>query len=513
MQQKENSPPMESEYMIELKNIVKRFGKVVANDNINLAVKKGEVHAIVGENGAGKSTLMKILYGLYHPDEGEIIINGTAVAKNSPQHSVKLGIGMVHQHFMLVPPLTVAENVILGQEITKGLTLDLATACDRIKKLSDDFNLNIDPTKRIEELSVGENQRVEIIKVLYRGANLLILDEPTAVLTPNEVKSFFKVIRGLVDQGKTVIIITHKLDEVMELSDRITVIKRGQTVGSVATKDTNPQAIARMMVGRDVLLRVDKPPTKVGDVVLAVKQLSVKKPSGVMALEDISFAIRAGEILGIAGVEGSGQTELLEALMGLHLEQVQAGQVLLCGQDVSDADTRHRLDAGFSHIPEDRHHRGLVLEYSIRDNLILGQQQNFTRQGFLDTAKINQHSDERIQTFDIRPPHPEVLAGGLSGGNQQKIVIAREFFRAFKFLIAAQPTRGVDIGAIEFIHQQIIQARNEGKAVLLISAELSEILSLSDQVTVLYKGRLVKTLNAKDTNEEELGMLMTGAAT
>ncbi len=497
--------------IIELKNIVKRFGKVVANNNINLAVQKGEVHAIVGENGAGKSTLMKILYGLYHPDEGEIILNGEKIQKNSPKNAVKHGIGMVHQHFMLIPPLTVAENVILGMETRSGIFIDLDTANKKIRQLSEDFNLHIDPTKKIEDLSVGENQRVEIIKVLYRGANILILDEPTAVLTPKEVEEFFKVIKSLVAQGKTVIIITHKLDEIMNISSRITVIKHGQTVGTVNTKDTNPKEIAKMMVGREVLLQVDKPEANVGDTVLSVTNLSVHKNRDVLALDNINFSINAGQVLGIAGVEGNGQTELIEALMGLNNEKIKSGSIQLQGKDVTSLNTKERLNTGFSHVPEDRHKRGLVLEYSIRDNLILGQQHEFTKSSFLEQEKIDKHAEALISEFDIRPPHKEVLSGGLSGGNQQKVIIAREFYRKFKFLIAAQPTRGVDIGAIEFIHKQIIKARGEGKAILLLSAELSEILSLSDKIAVLYKGKIVKILDSDKTNESELGMLMTGA--
>lgn len=500
-----------SEYIIELKNIVKRFGKVVANNNINLAVKKGEVHAIVGENGAGKSTLMKILYGLYHPDEGQIFVNGQVVQKNSPKSAVKAGIGMVHQHFMLIPPMTVAENVILGMETAKGLFVDTNEAVSIIKKLSSDFNISIDPTKKVEDLSVGENQRVEIIKVLYRGANILILDEPTAVLTPKEVDDFFKVIKNLVAQGKTVIIITHKLDEIMNISDRITVIKHGQTVGTLNTKDTNPQQIAEMMVGRAVNLKAEKPEVKTGKSVLKVENLSVAKNRDVLALDSVSLEIKEGEVLGIAGVEGNGQTELIEAIMGLNLGKLKSGKVSLLGEDVSKLTTKERLDKGFSHVPEDRHRRGLVLDYSIRDNIILGQQHQFTAKGFLENSKIDTHADNLIKEFDIRPPHKEVASGGLSGGNQQKIIIAREFFRKFSFLICAQPTRGVDIGAIEFIHKQIIDARSKSKAILLVSAELSEILSLSDRVAVLYKGKVVKILESSKTNENELGMLMTGA--
>lgn len=498
--------------VIELRDIVKRFGKVVANNKVNLAIRKGEVHAIVGENGAGKTTLMNILYGLYHPDAGSIMLNGEPATHHNPKNAIRHGIGMVHQHFMLIPTLTVAENVILGMETTQGLTLDLAAAQAKIRKLSDDYHLHIDPAKLVGDLSVGENQRVEIIKVLYRGAAILILDEPTAVLTPAEVRDFFAIVRALVAQGKTVIIITHKLDEVMELSSRITVMRHGETVGSVATKDTSPAAIAKMMVGREVLLRVEKSPARPGDTVVEVANLSVARSRGVLALDNLSFTIRAGEILGIAGVEGNGQSALLDALIGLNPGQIQGGSIRLGGSDLTCRSTRARLDAGISHIPEDRHKRGLVLEYSVGDNLILGQQQEFTSGGFLRASAIAAHGDALIRKFDIRPADQTVAAGGLSGGNQQKVIVAREFHRPFRFLIAAQPTRGVDIGAIEFIHQQIIAARDAGKAVLLISSELSEILSLSDRVAVLYKGKLVKVLESAATTPDELGMLMTGAS-
>lgn len=502
---------MTENYVIELKNILKRFGKVVANKNVNLSIKKGEVHAIVGENGAGKSTLMKTLYGLYQPDEGEIFINGEKIENHSPNNAIKHKIGMVHQHFMLAQPLTVSENVILGMENASGIRLNLKEADSRIKKLSDEFNLSIDPRKKIEDLSVGENQRVEIIKVLYRGAEILILDEPTAVLTPQEVKEFFKVIKSLVAQGKTVIIITHKLDEVMEISDRITVMRQGETVGSLASKNTTPQEIAKMMVGREVLLRVEKNDAVKGEEVISVRNLSVRKNKETLALDSVSFQICAGEILGIAGVEGNGQTELIESIMNLNSDKIASGEIKFLNADITSVSTFERLERGISHIPEDRHKRGLVLEYSISDNLILGQQHLFSSNGFLKQNAINRHSDERISSFDIRPADKKVASKGLSGGNQQKVIIAREFNRDFKLLIAAQPTRGVDIGAIEFIHKQILKARDNNKACLLISAELSEILSLSDRIAVLYKGKIVKILDSKKTSEDELGMLMTGA--
>lgn len=497
--------------IIELKNILKRFGKVIANNNVNLAVRQGEIHAVVGENGAGKSTLMNILYGLYQPDEGEIIIKGEKLLKNFPKNSIKYGIGMVHQHFMLIPTLTVAENVILGKEIRKGIKIDIKSANEKIKTLSDDYNLKIDPEKKIYELSVGENQRVEIIKILYRGADILILDEPTAVLTPNEVTEFFRIIKSLVKSGKTVILITHKLDEVMEISDRVTVMKQGQTVGTVNTKDTNPKEIAKMMVGREVLLRIEKDAAEIGETILSVSNLSVQKDKNILSLDNVSFEIRGGEIFGIAGVEGNGQTELIEAIMGLNKNKIVSGTIELLEKNISNYTTKSRLKQGFSHIPEDRHKRGLVLEFSIKDNLILGQEENFTHNSFLMEKEINSHCENLIEMFDIRPADKDVEVSGLSGGNQQKVIIAREFNRDFKFLIAAQPTRGVDIGAIEFIHKKIIEARDDGKAVLLVSAELNEILSLSDKIAVLYKGKIVKIFDANKTNANELGMYMTGA--
>lgn len=503
----------QQETVVELRGIVKRFGKVLANNNINLGICKGEVHAIAGENGAGKSTLMKILYGLYQADAGQIFLHGKQILKHSPKQAVQAGIGMVHQHFMLIPPLTVAENVMLGMESTKaGFLLDSEQVCERIRELSQRFHLDLDPTLRVDQLSVGENQRVEILKVLYRGAEILILDEPTAVLTPGEVTQFFAIIRELVKQGKTAVIITHKLDEIMKISDRVTVIRQGQTVETVKTSEIDPQGIAELMVGRHVQLSLEKPPCQVGKTILSVKDLTVARNAEIMALQDIAFEIRAGEIFGVAGVEGNGQTELLEALMGLNREQIRKGKIELLGQDITRWNARQRLDGGISHVPEDRHHRGLVLEYSIRDNLILGQHQHYFSGGLIQTEYLEKRAQEMIAEFDIRPPHPEVLAGGLSGGNQQKIIIAREFQRPFQFLIAAQPTRGVDIGAIEFIHGQILQARSEGKAILLLSAELHEVLSLSDRIGVLYKGRLVKIVDAQTTQESELGMLMTGAA-
>ncbi len=501
------------EWLLELKGIQKRFGPVIANRNIDLKVKAGEVHALVGENGAGKSTLMKILYGLYKPDAGSLHYNGQELHHHSPQKAIELGIGMIHQHFMLIPTLTVAENVVLGEEPRKGFAVDRKLASAKVREISERFGLALDPDRKVSDLSVGEQQRVEIIKLLYRGAELLILDEPTADLTPGEVQAFFKVLRSLVTEGKkTVIIITHKLDEVMAISNRITVIRQGETINSLITAETQPSEIAREMVGREVSLVATRPVVKRGDVVLKVNDLSVKRPDGVMALENCSFEIHAGEVFGIAGVEGSGQRELIEALMGLHRQNISGGSISLLNQPIDHLSPMQRLDGGISHVPEDRHARGLVLDFSISDNLLLGQQHHFTQNGLLETAKIQEHAKTQIKKLDIRPPLPQVAARGLSGGNQQKIVIAREFFRNFHFLISAQPTRGVDIGAIEQIHALLLQARSEGKAILLLSAELSEILSLSDRIGVLYKGKLVKILPSEGTTAPELGNLMTGAS-
>jgi ABC-type uncharacterized transport system ATPase subunit len=499
-----------SEWAVEMIDIVKDFGPVRASDHVNLAIKPGEIHALVGENGAGKSTLMNILYGLYTPDQGEVRIHGKPMHPHSPQKAIQNGLGMVHQHFMLIPPLTVAENVVLGQEPRKGLQIDLNRACAELKDLSGRFGLNIDPTQKVEDLAVGENQRVEILKVLYRGADVLILDEPTAVLTPAEVRSFFEILRRLAGEGKSVVIITHKLDEIKQISDRLTVLRRGATCGTFETATTPIEAIAQAMVGRPVKLQVERPKVTAGDVVLQVEDLEVSHPGRPPALTACSFAIKGGEIFGIAGVEGSGQSELIEALMGL--QRPAHGRIVLAGQDMTHYSTRQRLADGVSHIPEDRHDRGLVLDTTLAENLVLGQERDFYPRGWLDKPKLYAHAESCIVNGDIRPPLPDAHARGLSGGNQQKIIIAREFFRSFKLLISAQPTRGVDVGAIEMIHRQLLAARSEGRAVLLISAELSEILALSDRIGVLYKGRLVKTLPNRGVTAEDLGLLMTGAS-
>ncbi len=505
---------------VEMRDICKAWPGVVANDHVNLAVRKGEIHALVGENGAGKTTLMNILYGLVHPDSGEIFINGQHVHIAGPRDAIRLKIGMVHQHFMLIPPLTVAENIVLGHEpgsVTS--TYDVKRARATILDLSKQYGLPIDPDVRVEKLSVGLQQRVEILKVLYRAADILIMDEPTGVLTPQETFELFGVLRGLVKQGKTIIFITHKLREVLELSDNITVLRRGKNAGSLVTSETNQAEIARMMVGREVLLRVNKTPAHPGPVVLHVEDVHAQSDRGLEVLHGVTFDVRAGEILGIAGVEGNGQSELVEVLTGMRkitsgkitITQVKDGQAGRT-QDITVMNAREERRAGVAHIPEDRRGSGLVLTDSIEDNLILGRQSwpQFAWAHFvLILRNIAVWAKRLIAEFDIRTPSVEAPARSLSGGNQQKIIIAREFSAKPMALIAAQPTRGVDIGAIEFIHRRIIEQRDAGKAVLLISAELDEIRSLSDRIAVMYEGRIVDIVSPEAT-EEQLGILMTG---
>ena len=510
----------ETPYAVEMRNICKAWPGVVANDHVNLTVLRGEIHALVGENGAGKSTLMNILYGLIHPDSGEIFINGQQAHITGPRDAIRLKIGMVHQHFMLIPPLTVAENIVLGHE-PGGVasTYEAKKARATILALSKRYSLPIDPDTRIEKLSVGLQQRVEILKVLYRAAHILIMDEPTGVLTPQETFELFGVLRGLVQQGKTIIFITHKLREVLELSDNITVLRRGKNAGNLVTKDTNQAEIARLMVGREVLLRVNKTPAKPGPVVLHIEDVHALSDRGLEVLHGVSFDVRAGEILGIAGIEGNGQTELLEVLTGMR--KITSGKMTLTqfknGQptgveDITTMNGREVRRAGLAHIPEDRRGSGLVLTDSIEDNLILGRQrwpQFSWAHLILLLRNIAAWAKKLIAEFDVRTPSAAVPARALSGGNQQKIIIAREFSVNPTALIAAQPTRGVDIGAIEFIHRRIIEQRDAGKAVLLVSAELDEIRSLSDRIAVMYEGKIVDIVS-DDATEEQLGILMTG---
>ena len=494
-----------------MRGITKAWPGVIANNGVDLTVRAGEVHALVGENGAGKSTLMNILYGLIHPDAGEILINGTPARITGARDAIAHGIGMVHQHFMLIPVFSVGENVMLGREpVTGGAFYDHARARKEIEALTQRYGLALDPDARTGDLPVGLQQRVEIVKVLYRGANILILDEPTGVLTPQESIELFGVLRDLVKAGKTIIFISHKLREVLEISDRITVMRRGKVVGHLVTKETNEQEIATLMVGREVLLRVEKKPAEPGPVTFRVENLTASSDRGVPALRGVSFELRQGEILGIAGVEGNGQSELVEVLAGTR--RATGGRVLLGDRDVTAFDARMERDSGIAHIPEDRRGTGLVLAYSIADNLVLGRQRTpaFSWHGMvLRISAIKAWAKRLVKEFDIRAGNIDVLARTLSGGNQQKIIVAREMGNRPRVLLAAQPTRGVDIGAIEFIHRRLVAERDEGTAVLLVSAELEEIRSLSDRIAVFYEGRIV-SIEPADTPEERLGLLMTG---
>ena len=502
-----------ADYAVDMRHITKKFPLVLANDDVNFALQPGEIHALVGENGAGKSTLVNILYGLLRPDSGAVFINGRDVQLSGPGDAIGLGIGMVHQHFMLIAPFTVAENVVLGQEPSIAGMVDLARANKIVRELSAQYGLKVDPTAKVETLSVGIEQRIEIIKVLYRGAQILILDEPTAVLTPQEVDELFEIMRSLKAQGKTIVFITHKLQEVMAISDAVTVMRRGKVIGTVAAKDTSRQEIATMMVGRQVLFRVQRTRVDPGEIVLTVRDLNALNSKNLPALRNISFSVREGEILGIAGVEGNGQSELVEVLTGLR--RAQSGQVRLNGREVTNFSPRMIRAGGAGHIPEDRHRRGLVLDFSVAQNMVLGihHRPPYVRHLLLDVinfAPIRQKAQRLLQEFDIRPPDQENPAGNLSGGNQQKVIVAREFDQNPKLLIAAQPTRGIDVGSIEFIHQRLLQARDDGKAVLLVSADLEEILSLSDRIAVMYEGQIVGILDPDEATEARLGLMMTG---
>lgn len=497
--------------MLELKNITKTFGSVVANNDVSINIEKGTIHAIVGENGAGKSTIMRIAYGFYTADSGEIFVDGKSVSIRNPHDAIALGIGMVHQHFMLVDTMTVAENIILGAETGSAANLDLDKANEDILKLSNELRLGVNPKAYIEDLSVGAQQRVELLKALYRRADLLILDEPTAVLTPQEVEDFFGILRLMKEQGKTIVIITHKLEEVLAISDEVTVMRDGKNVGFVKTADTNAKDLARMIVGRDVLLRVEKTGASPKETVLKVENLSCVNNHG-EALNSISFEVKAGEIVGIAGIEGNGQTELIEAVAGLVPASKLRGSITLFGKDISTKNARQRKELGIAHIPEDRHKRGLLLDSDLEENTILGVHYRppVTASGFLNSSAIATRTREIIKNFDVRPPKPELSAKSLSGGNQQKLIIGREFELNPKLLLVSQPTRGVDIGAIEFIHRKLIALRDSGSAVLLVSAELEEVTALADRLLVIYKGKFVGEVDPKTTSNEEIGFLMTG---
>jgi len=499
-------------YAIELRGITKRFPLVLANDNISMQVKWGSVHALVGENGAGKSTLMKILYGMQPPTSGEILVDGQPVTLHDPKDAIRLGIGMVHQHFMLIDPLTVTENVILGAEPTTGTSIDYASARKRVAELIRQFNFDLDPDARIEDLPVGLQQKVEILKTLYRGARILILDEPTAVLTPNETEELFAFLKNdYAAQGNSVIFISHKLQEVLEISDEISVIRDGKMIGTIPTTEATPPILARMMVGRDVVLSVHKQEAHPADVALEVQNLVVQNENKKNVVDHVSFTVRAGEIVGIAGVEGNGQSELVEAITGLI--RAQAGTIRYAGRELTDMNARAVSAAGLAHIPEDRNERGLVLDMTTAENLVLGQHDRapFVRTlGMLDLDHIEANARKLAEQYDVRPRSTTLPAGQYSGGNAQKLIVAREMNKHPKILVASQPTRGVDIGAIEFIHRQIVDARDQGLAVLLVSADLGEVMNLADRILVMFGGRIVGEVLARDAREETLGLMMAG---
>lgn len=495
---------------LEVRNLTKRFPGIVANDAVNFTLEKGEIHALLGENGAGKSTLMNMLYGLYRPDEGEILLDGHVVHINGANDAIRRGLGMVHQHFMLVPTLTVAENIILGNEVVNGVLIDITQAQQRISQLAKNFGLDIPVDAYIHDLPVGVQQRVEIVKALYRGADILILDEPTAVLTPQEADDLFVIINRLKQQGKSIIFISHKLREVLALADRISVLRRGKLVGSTTPAQANESILASMMVGRDVVLHIEKTPATPKDVILEVQHIKAFDDRGSVAVNDVSFTVRAGEIVGIAGVQGNGQTELVEAITGLS--EPSSGQVIINGRNITGLGTNVAIDAGIGHIPEDRHHHGLVLSYSVAENMVLSTYDiaPFAKGIVINTEAINEQAQRLVGQFDVRTSGIDALASTLSGGNQQKVVVARELARPLTLLVAAQPTRGLDVGSIEFIHKSIVAQRDQGSAVLLVSAELDEILSLSDRILVMFHGQIIADIPAAQADRNKIGLLMAG---
>ena len=500
------------EYIVEMENIRKEFPGIIANDNISIGLKKGEIHALLGENGAGKSTLMSILFGLYKPDAGKIRVAGNDVNITNPNQANDLGIGMVHQHFKLVHNFTVTENIILGLEPKQGLTLNLRSASKKIKALSEKYKLNVDPDAVIENVSVGMQQRVEILKMLYRDAEVLIFDEPTAVLTPQEIQELIKIMKDLKSEGKSIILITHKLKEIKASADRCTVIRKGKYVGTVNVKEKSESDMAEMMVGRKVSFKVEKKEQEAGETVLDLKNLSVmSNHKGVYGLRDFSIDVKQGEILGIAGVDGNGQTELVEAVTGLR--KIENGQILLNNIDISNASIRNRILSGIAHIPEDRQKRGLVLDYSVEENMILEiyNKEPFAKYFILNRDEIRKHADKIIDDYDVRTGEgAETPARSLSGGNQQKAIVGREIDHNPDLLIAVQPTRGLDVGSIEYIHKRLVEQRDNGKAVLLISLELDEILDLSDRIAIINNGELIGIVKASETDEKEVGLMMTG---
>jgi general nucleoside transport system ATP-binding protein len=495
--------------LLELKGITKRFPGIVANDHVDFELANGEVHALLGENGAGKSTLMNILYGLYHPDEGEIRLRGKSVRISSPREAIDLGIGMVHQHFMLIPVMTVAENIVLHTEPHNGPFLDIEEAEERVRKISQQFGLAVRPEAKVESISVGMQQRVEILKALYRGAEILILDEPTAVLTPQEAQELFEILESLKAEGKSIIFISHKLNEVLEVAERITVLRRGKTIETVPRAGATEEGLARLMVGREVLLRVEKPPSEPKETLLEVDDLHILDERGLETVRGISFDVHGGEIVGLAGVDGNGQSELIDAITGLR--KPESGRILVAGKEITSAAARECLDAGVGHIPEDRQLRGLVLDFSLAENLALHDYRHEpdSRWGWLFPRRMVARAKKLLAEFDVRGGGPQTLASSLSGGNQQKVVVAREVARNPRVLVAAQPTRGLDVGAIEFVHRRLVEERDENRAILLVSFELEEILSLSDRILVIYEGEVVAEFSP-DVSEEEIGIAMVG---
>ncbi len=498
------------DYVIEMLGIRKEFGSFVANDNITLQLKKGEIHALLGENGAGKSTLMNVLFGLYQPEAGEIKVKGKTVKVTDPNVANDLGIGMVHQHFMLVENFTVTENIILGNELTKAGMVNIKDAAKKIQKLSEMYGLDVDPNAKIEDISVGMQQRVEILKTLYRGADILIFDEPTASLTPQEINELIQIMKRLIQEGKSIILITHKLKEIMDVSDRVTVIRKGEGIGTVITAETNPNELASLMVGRQVEFKTVKSEANPTDDTLVVKDLVVADYRGIDKVKGLNLTVRKGEILGIAGIDGNGQSELIEAITGLR--KVKTGSVSINGKDITNKKPRKITESGVGHIPQDRHKHGLVLDFSIGHNIALQTyyQKPISKSGIMNYKKVSELAQKVINDFDVRTQGEHTPARALSGGNQQKAIIGREVLRDPDLLIAALPTRGLDVGAIEFIHQRLIEQRDNGKAVLLLSFELDEVMNVSDRIAVIYDGQIVDTLLPKETSEQELGLLMAG---
>src|SRR3954470_19986610 len=495
--------------VLELRGITKRFPGVVANDHVDFELRRGEVHALLGENGAGKSTLMNILYGLYGPDEGQIRLKGKPLRIDSPREAIDAGIGMVHQHFMLIPVMTVAENIVLATEPTKGPLIDMEAAGRRVRDLARQFSFHIDPHARVENISVGQQQRVEILKALYRNADILILDEPTAVLTPQEARELFTILEGLKREGLSIIFITHKLNEVLEIADRVTVLRRGKTIETVPREGATEQSLAKLMVGREVLLRVDKESARPEATVLKVDGLWVRDERNLDAVRGVSFEVCAGEIVGIAGVDGNGQSELIDAIAGLR--PVLTGKIEIDGRDLTAAGAQEVLDSGLGHIPEDRQRRGLVLDFTLAENIALHDYDHepSSRLGWLYPKRLVARARRLLQEFDVRGGGPQTLAASLSGGNQQKVVLAREVSRGPRLLIAAQPTRGLDVGAIEFVHRRLVEERDNGRAILLVSFELDEVLSLADRILVFYEGQIAAEY-PPTVSEEEIGFAMVG---